>query len=108
MVASGTINPGEVRDELVALRTFYQSHAIKQDNGTVYIPYRFLVPMNVVFNRSLQNLSSYYTDIGFVWLLFMVLMLVAAVYGIVRKDSKLTNLALATIFGRIIWWLMAG
>jgi hypothetical protein len=74
---SGTIiNPTEYRDQIVALRQYYQNHAIQTEAGKINIPYRYLVPFNVTFNRSLQNLSSYYTDIGFVWLLiFMLLVL---------------------------------
>lgn len=61
---SGTvINPAEFKDQIVALRQYYQNNAIRTEAGKIYVPYRFLVPFNVVFNRSLQNLSSYYTDI---------------------------------------------
>ncbi len=42
---------------------------------SIAVPYAFLTPLNVVFNRSLQNLSSYYTDIGFMWILCYVLLL---------------------------------
>lgn len=70
-----TINPTEYRDQILALRQYYQNHAIKTEAGTINIPYRYLVPFNVTFNRSLQNLSSYYTDIGFVWLLIFMLLI---------------------------------
>ena len=39
----------------------------------VYLPYKYLNFFNITFNWSLQNLSSYYTDIGIVWLLLIFL-----------------------------------
>ena len=72
--SGSVINPAEYRDQILALRQYYQNHAIKTEAGKINIPYRYLVPFNVTFNRSLQNLSSYYTDIGFVRLfIFMFL-----------------------------------
>jgi hypothetical protein len=56
-------NPQEFRDYIVALRQYYQSHSIKSSENLLAIPYRYIIPLNIVFNWSLQNLSSYYTDI---------------------------------------------
>jgi len=107
------INPAEYRDQIVALRQFYQNHAIQTQAGKINIPYRYLVPFNVVFNRSLQNLSSYYTDIGFVWLLILSLLVLGFVYVLFnakrfKQDTNLVVLSSITIIGRaiwrIIWW----
>jgi hypothetical protein len=67
-------NPAEFRDQIVALRGYYQDHSMRTEFGKISIPYRYLVLFNVTFNRSLQNLSSYYTDIGFVWMLVFMLL----------------------------------
>jgi hypothetical protein len=48
----------------------------------VSIPYKYLVPFNEVFNWSLQNLTSYYTDIGIIWLFLFIVVLYAFVYSI--------------------------
>lgn len=86
-----------LRSEIVQLRQFYQSYSIKTTQDSIAIPYRYLIPMNVVFNRSLQNLSSYYTDIGFVRLLIFGLMVIAAIYFAVSNQSKKLSLTLATL-----------
>jgi hypothetical protein len=72
---ASVVNPAEYRDQILAIRGYYQDHAIFTQAGKISIPYRYLVPFNIVFNRSLQNLSSYYTDIGYVWLLIMMLLM---------------------------------
>lgn len=58
----------------MSIRKYYQDHSIATQAGKINIPYRYLTPFNIVFNRSLQNLSSYYTDIGYVWLMIMTLL----------------------------------
>ncbi len=109
---SGTvINPTEYRDQIVALRQYYQNHAIKTEAGKISVPYRYLVPFNVVFNRSLQNLSSYYTDIGFVRLLIFMLLVLGFVYALFnakrfRQDTNLVVLSSVTIIGRAIRWII--
>ena len=87
-------------DEIVSLRQYYQSHSILSDSWSVYIPYRYLVPLNISFNWSLQNLSSYYTDIWFVWVIIYILLIIALPYAIVKKDKLLISVSLTTI----IWW----
>jgi hypothetical protein len=104
-------NPAEFKDQIVALRQYYQKHAIKTEEGKISVPYRYLVPFNVVFNRSLQNLSSYYTDIGFVWLMIFMLLLLGFVYALfnVKRFKENTNLvviSVVTIIGRAIWWII--
>ncbi len=87
----------------------------------VKIPYTYLIPFNVTFNWSLQNLSSYYTDIGITWLLLVILTFFALIYSIwliiawfVRKDKKqlqdwkiLFAFAFATLVGWTIWYFVA-
>ena len=109
---SGTvINPAEFRDQIVALRGYYQDHSIRTEAGKISIPYRYLVPFNVTFNRSLQNLSSYYTDIGFVRMLIFMLLVLGFIYAIAnanrfKQDSNLIVLSGVTIIGRAIWWII--
>jgi hypothetical protein len=74
---------------------------------SIAIPYAFLTPLNVIFNRSLQNLSSYYTDIGFVWILSLILLIAGTIYSIVKKEQKLLILHIVTLCWWIIWWFIA-
>ncbi len=85
--------------------TFYMLE--KNNSGYVYnIPYKFLVPFNVTFNWSIQNLSSYYTDIWFVWLLLWFLVVLAFIYSLFVGNRFLAALSMANIFGYIIWWFV--
>ena len=97
-----TSNTAVFHDEIVNLRQYYQSHSISSDEDSVNIPYRYLVPLNISFNWSLQNLSSYYTDIGFFWIIVYVFLIIALPYAIIKKDKILTSIALTTIIG---WWI---
>ena len=105
------INPTEYRDYIVALRQYYQNHSIKTDAGKINIPYRYLIPFNVTFNRSLQNLSSYYTDIWFVWLLLFMLLILGFFYTLFnqhryKQDNNLMVLSSITIIWRGVWWII--
>ena len=88
--------------------------------SSVSIPYSVLVPFNEVFNWSLQNLTSYYTDIGVIWLVLFIVVLFALIYGIylwilwvVRytndavKGKTIFAFAFATLVGWIIWYFVA-
>ena len=101
-----TTNTSLFHDEIVNLRQYYQSHSITSTENSINIPYRYLVPLNISFNWSLQNLSSYYTDIGFFWVFVYVLLIVSLVYAIVKKDKILTSITLTTLIGRWIWWII--
>jgi uncharacterized membrane protein len=90
-------NPQEFRDQIVALRQYYQSHSITSDATKIAIPYRYLVPLNITFNRSLQNLSSYYTDIGFTWILLYIILIVSLPYALIKKDKTLTAISLTAL-----------
>ena len=101
----------DLRDYYTAIETYYKEHSIKTTDSSVYIPYRYIVPLNVVFNRSLQNHSSYYTDIGIIWLAVFAIMLLWLVYAICTYDKKRKQLLIlwfSTIIGWIIWWAIAG
>ena len=105
---SGAINPAEFRDNIVALRQYYQDHSIETSAGKIEVPYRYLIPLNVVFNRSLQNLSSYYTDIGFVWLFMLIFIVMSLIYSIIKKERNLIALSAVTTIGWAIWWVIGG
>lgn len=70
-VSNSGLETDLIAQQLLAneITTYYQSNAILKSNGTIYIPYKYILPFNVTFNWSLQNLSSYYTDIGIIWFL---------------------------------------
>lgn len=104
---TSVINPAEFRDQIVAIRQYYQDHSIATEAGKIHIPYRYLTPFNIVFNRSLQNLSSYYTDIGYVRLMIMCLLVLGFVYALCnskrfRQDTNLVVISGVTIIGRAI------
>ena len=105
---TGAVNPAEFRDQIVALRQYYQDHIIYTQASKIEIPYRYIVPLNVIFNRSLQNLSSYYTDIWFVWLFMLLFIIMGFVYALIKKEKNLTVLAGTTIIWRAIWWIIGG
>ena len=102
----GTSNTAVFHDEIVNLRQYYQSHSISSSENSISIPYRLLVPLNITFNWSLQNLSSYYTDIGFFWIIVYVFLLIALPYAIIKKDKVLTSIALTTLIWWLIWWII--
>ena len=100
------------KDITKSLTDYVQGNVVqvaKDKNGytDIAVPYAYLTPLNVVFNRSLQNLSSYYTDIGFIWILSFILLIAGTIYAITKQDKKLLTLHLATICGWIIWWFIA-
>ncbi len=74
----------------------------------IYIPYRYLNIFNISFNWSLQNLSSYYTDIGMIWLLLIFFSFFWLFYWVIVRNKVLTAIEVVTIFGWLlrfyIWW----
>ncbi len=103
-----TYNAQEFRDNIVALRNYYQSNAIMAVEGSVAIPYKYIIPLNISFNRSLQNLSSYYTDIGFIRVFAMGLILLWFIYGLIQRDKNLVTVTSVSILGWAIWWVIWG
>lgn len=102
------VNPNEFSDEILAIKHYTEAHSVKVESNKVLVPYRYIVPLNIVFNWSLQNLSSYYTDIGFIWGLAFLFIIWALVYAIVQKDKNLLALTSSTIIGWAIRWAIWG
>lgn len=71
----------------------------------VSIPYSYLVPFNMIFNRSLQNHSSYYTDIWIVWLLLFIISIFAFIYSFFARDKIMWAFAFSTL---AVWWIWYG
>lgn len=95
-----------------ALKTYVEGNVVhvsrdKNEKLLIAVPYAFLTPLNVIFNRSLQNLSSYYTDIGFVWILPLILLLAGIFYSIYNRKRELLILHLVTLAWWIMWWFLA-
>lgn len=107
MVATNSFNPAQMRDEIVAIRQRYQWRSIKARDNSLMIPYRYIVPWNAVFNRSLQNLSSYYTDIGFFRWIVILLHLLWLIYALSIRETKLLALATVSLIGWAIRWIIA-
>lgn len=99
-----------MKDEIVALRQYYQNNAIKYQANPekIFVPYRYIVPLNVSYNWSLQNLSSYYTDIGFVRLFLFAITMLAVIYAAIKKDEKMLVISITGLFGWLIWWIIGG
>jgi len=97
-----------MRDEVVAMRGYYQENSVRTENGSIFVPYKRVTPLNVSYNRSLQNLSSYYTDIWFIWLIAFGLLGVALLYGLVMRKERLTVLSLIVFVWWWIWRLIGG
>lgn len=74
---------------------------------SVMIPYRYIVPLNAIFNRSLQNHSSYYTDIGLIWLFVLIFLIGSSIYALVIRHRKLLLISMASSIGWVIWRTIA-
>lgn len=84
------------------INTYRSSRVVLTDADSIAVPYRFLVPLNIVYNWSLQNLSSYYTDIWFIWVLVYCILLIWLIYALVWRKKRLIILLLATL----VWWFV--
>jgi hypothetical protein len=89
-----------------AIATYIESNTIKKTSDAIYVPYKLLVPFNVTFNWSLQNLSSYYTDIGFVWLLGLGLVLLWLLYWFLLNKKALIRISLITLWAWAARWVV--
>ncbi len=89
------------------ITTYVESNAILRTGETTNVPYKLLIPLNVTFNWSLQNLSSYYTDIGIIWLLGLWLVILGLVYGLVTRKKKLISISVITLGAWATWWVIA-
>ncbi len=75
---------------------------VKNESG-IYIPYKLLIPFNVTFNWSLQNLSSYYTDIGIIWILLLFLVILSIPYALIKRKKHILRVSVITLWARLIW-----
>lgn len=81
-------NPDSLRTNIVNLKQYYENHSIYTQKWKINVPYRYIIPWNITFNRSLQNLSSYYTDIGFIWMFVFIFTAFGLIYSIIRKTKN--------------------
>ncbi len=70
----------------------------------INIPYKYLTIFNITFNWSLQNSSSYYTDIGFIWLIVFILNVFGLLYSFCRLNKILMAFSGLTMFAWIVWF----
>lgn len=97
-----------VTDSQKLLNDYRKDKVITKEWWKVYIPFKIITPLNVTFNRSLQNLSSYYTDIGIIWLILQFFIIMGFFYGL-RSGNRLlwtTNFVaiIGWLFWIVIWW----
>lgn len=95
-------------DAIKDVKAYYQDKSRNKAEGAVSLPYTMLVPFNVTFNRSLQNLTSYYTDIGVIWLLCLFIIFLGFIYSLVKWNKKLFAITLSTLCAWIIRWVAGG
>lgn len=86
--------------------TYIQSNTLIVGTKGISIPYKLLIPFNVTANWSLQNLSSYYTDIWIMWLLGLFIALLWVVYWIISRNKQLTQYSIITLGSWVIWWVV--
>lgn len=72
------------------------------------IPYNYLKVFNITFNWSLQNESSYYTDIGFVWLIVYFFVIIWFVYWLWNSNKLLITMNWVSVLWWIVWNLIWG
>lgn len=99
--------------DIQAIDAYMQDNTVKVVRSTqwteqIYFPYKYLNIFNISFNWSLQNLSSYYTDIGLVWLVLFIFTIVGLIYGLVSRKQALTGISMVTLFGWLLWWFIGG
>lgn len=100
--------PTYVSDSQKLLTDYRRDKVIQKNGSTVSIPFKVLVPFNVTFNRSLQNLSSYYTDIGVIWLIIQFFIIVGVIYGLRSWNRLVRVVNLVALIGRLFWIAIGG
>ena len=58
----------------------------------------------MTYNWSLQNLSSYYTDVGVVWLVLLVVLLTSTIWLLIYHPRR-ALIPVATVIAWLIWWV---
>lgn len=66
------------------------------------------MPFNITFNRSLQNLTSYYTDIGIIWIVALMLIVLGFIYSLVQRNKKLFAITFSTLVAWALWRVAGG
>ena len=84
-------------DIMKNIKAYYQDKSWYKSEGRVSLPFTALVPFNITFNRSLQNLTSYYTDIGVIRLLCLFIVLIGFIYSLIAWNKHLFAVTLATL-----------
>lgn len=94
---------------LQELLIFVESSTIYKDPVTndVFLPYKRIIPFNISYNRSLQNLSSYYTDIGIIWLVCLIFSWLGLIYGVIFRKKIVTVSCMVTLVARTLRGLIA-
>lgn len=92
------------------IKTYVQSNSIHKftnsSGAQINIPYKYIIPFNVTFNWSLQNLSSYYTDIGIMWILGLGIVILGFFYGVLARKRQLAVISMVTLGAWVTWWLV--
>jgi len=90
-------------DSQKLLTDYRKDKVITKESTKVYIPYKVVTPLNVTFNRSLQNLSSYYTDIGIIWLFLQFFIVLGLLYGLYSNNRMMRVTNLVAVIGWLLW-----
>lgn len=77
------------------------------ETGEIYMPYKWIVPFNVSYNRSLQNVSSYYTDIGIMRLVCFIFSFLGIIYWALFSKKQVLVSSMVTCTAWILWWFIA-
>lgn len=101
--SSDTFQETRIKRDIV---TYVQSNTFIVWAKGISIPYKFLVPFNVTANWSLQNLSSYYTDIWIIWLLWFFIALLWVLYWTITRNKQLTQFSVITLWSWAMWWVV--
>ena len=103
---------GSNTEWLNAVEWYMQSNTLKVTteswNKKIYAPYKYLNFLNITYNRSLQNLSSYYTDIWVPRLFLIIFSVVWLIYGLFARHRILSAISAVTIFGRVLRFFIWG
>lgn len=95
-----------VNPQLQELLVFIESWTLYKNPATqeIFLPYKWIIPFNVSYNWSLQNLSSYYTDIGIIRLICLIFSVIWVIYGIVQRNKIVIVSSLVTVAA----WVLRG
>lgn len=97
------ISASFIQQDLARQLTLYrQDKALLKSDNVVSVPYRWIVPLNMTHNWSLQNLSSYYTDVGVVWLVLLVVLVTSMIWLLIYHPRR-ALIPVATVIAWLIW-----